>query len=58
MGPHGPPGARGGGGCVGGGGGGGTGEGVRMLHVMLCIMLHVLDQKAYIPPLQVGRCLK
>ena len=23
-----------------------------MLHIMLCIMLHVLDQKAYTPPLK------
>ena len=29
--------------------------GVRMLHIMLCIMLHVLDQQAYISPLKVDR---
>ena len=32
--------------------------GVRMLHIMLCIMLHVLDQKAYTPPLKSRSPLK
>ena len=34
---------------------GGGWVGVGMLHIMLCIMLHVLDQKAYIPRVKIDR---